>query len=173
MVIIDTENFTKEEFKNYLLKLWERQDVNISSKELSEIRKKVDKALLKIDSDYYQTMDFIANINILHLGESRCEEDYNVFNSEQEYNEALKEYIAHGWSKEGFEKLVRADLKRLNEIKIMKYRFKYKYSWNKISQEIGLSERQCQRIKDKILNKYIIDMLEDKNYITYHWREGF
>ena len=36
-----------------------------------------------------------------------------------------------------------------------------------------LSERQCQRIRDKILNRYIIDMLEDKNYITYMWREGF
>lgn len=172
-MIIDTENFTHEEFKNYLLKLWERQEVNISNKELSEIRKKVDKTLFKIDGESYKTMDYKIHIYILNLGESRCEEDYNVFNSEQEYNEALQEYMADGWSKEEFKKLVREDLKELNEIKIMKYRFKYKYSWNKISQEIGLSERQCQRIKDKILNRYIKYMLEDKNYITYMWREGF
>lgn len=137
------------------------KNVNISNKELTEIRKRVEKILFKIDVDIYETIDSILHIR--HLSE--YEDDYIFYKNEHEYDEELKKFKTEGGTKAEFEKIIKESTKYLKEIKIMKYRFKEKYSWKKISQEVGLSERQCQRIKDKILNREIIYWLEDENYI--------
>lgn len=164
MIKIDTSNFTQEELREYLFKLRECQEVNISNKELSEIRKKVDKALFKIEIKN-ETMDMIYTGRLCF---EEDEDDYRIY-TEDEYKEELNRVISEGGNEKDLKELIKENKKCLNEIKIMKYRFKEKYSWKKISQEVGLSERQCQRIKDKILNRYIIDILENKNMILYDW----
>lgn len=164
---MDIANLTEEEFRDYLFKLWEPQDVNISNKELSKIRRKVDKIFFKLDSDCYETMALDCKSHILNFEED--ERDYITY---EEYEEELNRFISEGGSEKEFWKLIKEEKKHLAEIKIMKYRFKEKYSWKKISQEVGLSERQCQRIKDKILNEYILSMLEQKDRITHDWRLG-
>ena len=162
----------QEQSRNLYIELYgEPKEVNITKHELKEIRKKVEKALLKTSSEYYDT---IADIfNIYHLTE--YEEDYEIYGnlSKEEYNEILKLYKEDGRTEKDFERNIKREHKYLNEIKIMKYRFKEKYNWKKISQEVKLSERQCQRIKDKILNDLIISWLREENYITSKCREGY
>lgn len=162
----------KEQSRKLYIELYgEPKEINITDNELKEIRKRVEKVLLKTSATH---CDAIAHIfNVYELMET--EEDYKIYSnmSEKEYNEILKEYKENGRTKKELNRCIKEEYKYFNEVKIMKYRFKEKYSWKNISQEVGLSDRQCQRIKDKILNKLIISWLIEENYFISRCRDRY
>lgn len=97
------------------------------------------------------------------------EEDYEyigkLINNKEEYDETLKVWIEEGDSEKDLIKYINDEKKNYYEFKILKNRFKEKLSWKDVAKETGLSIRQCQRIKDNFLNKYIVSLLENEEEI--------
>lgn len=160
--------------KLYIELYGEPKEVNITDNELKEIRKRIEKALLKISSENYETVAGIFNISQIN----ECElEDYEYYSgllkNKDEYNEMLKLYKDDGEKELHLNRDIKLHISYFNEIQIMEYRFKYKYNWKQISQKVGISERQCQRIKDKTLNELIISWLKEENYFTERCRDRY
>lgn len=56
-----------------------------------------------------------------------------------------------------------------SELDVLDYRFKLKLSWNEIEENMGLSKRQCQRIKDKALEHLILYAIHHKTEIDLNY----
>lgn len=176
MDCIDEKNKKLKELQEQSRKLYielygETKEVNISMLELKEIRKRVEKALLRTKEDDYDNIICLFRIHILR----EYEEDYDFYErmSKEEYNNTVKEFEEYGWSEEELKKDIKESRKELNKIRIMKYRFKEKYSWKQISEKVGLSERQCQRIKDEILNELILSWIKEERELEHRCKYYF
>lgn len=156
----------KEELRKLYIELYgEEKIVNISMDELKIIRKRVEKTLLKIKDEEYNNIISLFGLYIFE----EYEEDYDFYErmSKDEYDDTIEEFKTFGWIEEDLKRDIKESSKRLKEIKIMKYRFRFKYSWSQISEKINLSERQCQRIKDEILNELIISWMKEEKELEY------
>lgn len=176
MDCIDERNKELKELQEQSRKLYielcgETREANISTLELKEIRKRVEKVLLRIKKEDYSDIICLFRIYILR----EYEEDYDFYErmSEEEYNNTVKEFEEYGWSEEDLKKDIKESRKELKKIRIMKYRFKEKYNWKKISQKVGLSERQCQRIKDEILNELILSWIKEEKELEHRCKYYF
>ena len=158
--------------KWYIERYGEPKEVDLTENELKEIRKRVEKDLLKIASENYETIAEIFNISQINEYEVEDYEYYSgLLKNKDEYNEMLKLYKEDGKNELDLNRYIKLHINYFNKIKIIEYRFKYKYNWKQISQKIDLSERQCQRIKDKTLNELIISWLREENYFIERCRE--
>lgn len=160
--------------KLYIELYGEPKDVNFTEDELKSIRKRVEKALLKIDLEHYGMVASIFRISQLNEYEL---EDYEYYlgltKNKDKYNEMLKLYKEDGEKESDLSRDIKEHINYFNKIQIIEYRFKYKYNWKQISQKVGLSERQCQRIKDKILNNLITSWFREENYFTERCRDKY
>lgn len=165
----------QEQYRKKYIELYEEpKQANLTEHELKEIRKRVEKTLLKIDLENYETIAGIFKISQI---DEFILEDYEYYSgllkNKDEYNEMLKLYKEDGKKELDLNRFIKLNLSYINEIQIIEYRFKYKYNWKQISQKVSLSERQCQRIKDKILNDFIISWLIDENYFKARCRNKY
>lgn len=165
----------REQSRKLYIELYgEPKEVDLTENELKEIRKRVEKTLLKIASENYTTIADIFNISQIN----ECElEDYEYYSgllkNKDEYNEMLKIYREDGENELDLNRYIKLHINYFNKIQIIEYRFKHKYNWKQISQKVGLSERQCQRIKNKTLNNLIVSWLREENYFTQRCREKY
>lgn len=148
------------------IKLPQKKEVNISDKDLNDIRKKVEKAILKTKKEDFKALGEHFEINEFM---DYWDEDYEyigeLIHNKDEYYETLKEWIEEGDSEEDLIKYINDEKKDYYQFQILKTRFKEKLSWKDVAKETGLSIRQCQRIKDNFLNELIISWLENEEKI--------
>ena len=160
--------------KLYIELYGESKEVDLTDNELREIRKRVEKALLKISSENYEIIAEIFNISQINEYEVEDYEYYSgLLKNKDEYNEILKPYKEDGENESDLNRYIKLHINYFNKIQIIEHRFKHKYNWKQISKEIGLSERQCQRIKDKTLNELIISWLKKEDYFIERCRDRY
>lgn len=151
------------------MKIMKKKEVNISDKDLKDIRKKVEKAFLETKEEDFNALGEYFGINEFM---DYWDEDYKyiekLIHNKDEYNKALKEDLEDGYTERDFKKFINDEKKDYYKFKILKTRFKEKKSWKDVAKETGLSIKQCQRIKDDLLNKLIISWLENKEKIFEH-----
>lgn len=157
--------------KLYIELYGEPKEIDLTENELKDIRKKVEKALFKIASEDYEIITEIFYISKINEWEVEEYEYYlGLAKNIDKYNEALKEY---GGNKLELNREIKSYINHFNKVKIIEYRFKYKYNWKQISQKIDLCERQCQRIKDRTLNELIKSWLKEENYFIERSRDRY
>lgn len=164
-----------QKIKELGIKLYQKKEINISDKDLNNIRKKVEKAFLKTKKEDFKSLGEHFEINEF-MG--YWDEDYEyigkLIHNKDEYNKALKEDQEDGYTERDLKKYINDEKKHYYEFKILQTRFKEKLSWKDVAKETGLSIRQCQRIKDDFLNKLIISWLEnEKEIFKDRWFWGY